>query len=95
MPFQFYGNLISQASRRVAGGILTTGLGLIGFGLLILLLPALFAMLAALFFFVTGAGACITAFKVFTAQRRIDKEFRSESDEQRQNVRIRFEQHYD
>ncbi|MBN2018595.1 MAG: hypothetical protein JW749_00025 [Sedimentisphaerales bacterium] len=92
MAFQFYSNLISQASRRLAGGLLTTGLGLIGFGLLILLLPAFFVMLAAIFFFVVGIGTCVTAFKIFLAQRRIDKTMSDGSDEYRKNVRIRIEQ---
>jgi hypothetical protein len=92
MPFRFYSSILSQASRRLAGGILTTGLALIGFGLLIYLLPKLFATLAAIFFFITGAGACITAFKIFTAQRRIDKEINEPPNEYRRNVRIKIEQ---
>jgi len=94
MSFQFYTNIISQASRRLAGGILTTGLGLIGFGLLIYLLPRVFATLAAFVFFITGAGACITAFKIFAAQRRLDKEFHEEPPEHRENVRIRINGNY-
>ena len=84
--------MLSQASRRLAGGILTTGLALIGFGLLIYLLPRVFATIAALFFFIIGAGACITAFKIFTAQRRIDKEMNTEPDDYRKNVRIKIDQ---
>ena len=95
MPFSFYSNIISQTSRRIAGGILTTGLALIGFGLLIYLLPRVFATLAALFFFITGAGACITALKIFATQRQIDKEINNESNEYRKNVQIRVEEHYD
>lgn len=93
MPFRFYSNVISQASRRLAGGILTGGLALIGFGLLIFLLPMVFVTIAALFFFITGAGACITALKIFIAQRRIDKQINEHpDDEYRNNVRIRIEQ---
>ena len=95
MSFQFYSNIISQASRRLAGGILTAGLALIGFGLLIYLLPRVFATLAALFFFITGGGACITALKIFAAQRHIDKEINNESNEYRKNVQIHVEEHYD
>ena len=72
MSFQFYSNLISQASRRVAVGTFITGLGLIGFGILILLLPEFFAILSAFVFFIAGIGTCVTAFKIFAAQRRID-----------------------
>ena len=93
MSFQFYSNIISQASRRLAGGILAAGIGLIGFGLLIFLLPVLFATLAAAVFFVAGIGTCITAIKMFFAQHHIEKEINRESDEYRENVRIRIEEH--
>lgn len=93
MSFRFYSNIISQTSRRLAGGILATGLALISFGLLIYLLPMVFATLAALFFFIIGGGACITAFKIFAAQHHIDKEMNSESTEYRENVRIKIEHH--
>ena len=89
MSFQFYSNVISQASRRLAGGIFTTGLMLIGFGLLIYLMPKFFATLAAIVFFITGIGTCITALKIFAAQHRMNKNFDNESDEYRENVRIR------
>jgi uncharacterized membrane protein len=93
MSFQFYSNVISQASRRIAGGILATGLMLIGFGLLIYLMPKLFATIAAIIFFVAGIGTCITALKIFMAQRQIDKGTNNESTEYRKNVRIRIEEH--
>ncbi|MGD1043180.1 MAG: hypothetical protein ABR913_09000 [Sedimentisphaerales bacterium] len=93
MSFQFYSNVISQASRRIAGGIFATGLMLIGFGLLIYLYPKFFATLAAIVFFITGIGTCITAIKIFMAQRQIDKGTNNESDEYRKNVRIRIEEH--
>jgi hypothetical protein len=91
VPFSFYSNVISQASRRLAGGMLATGLALISFGLLIYLLPRFFATLAALVFFVAGIGTCITAFKIFAAQHHIDKEIKNESNEYRENVRIKIE----
>ena len=93
MPFQFYSNIISQASRKIASGIFTTGLMLIGFGLLIYLYPKFFATLAAMVFFAVGLGTCITALKIFIAQRQIDKGTNNESDEYRKNVRIRIEEH--
>lgn len=94
MPFRFYSNIISQASRRLAGGIFAAGLALISFGLLIYLLPRFFATLAAMIFFITGAGTCITAIKIFWANRRsINHE--TDNEEYRKNVRIRLEDHYD
>ena len=95
MSFQFYSNVISQASRRIAGGIFATGLMLIGFGLLIYLMPKFFATLAAIVFFIAGIGTCITALKIFAAQHRINKETNNESDEYRKNVRIHTEERYD
>ena len=56
MSFRFYTNLISQASRTVAAGVFITGTLLIGFGFMIYLLPRFFATLAAIVFFVAGAG---------------------------------------
>ena len=93
MSFQFYSNVISQASRRIAGGIFATGLMLIGFGLLIYLYPKFFATLAAMVFFVTGLGTCLTALKIFAAQHRMNRNINNESNEYRENVRIRIEDH--
>jgi hypothetical protein len=93
MSFQFYSNVISQASRKIAGGIFATGLMLIGFGLLIYLYPKFFATLAAMVFFAVGLGTCLTALKIFAAQHRIDKNINKESNEYRENVRIRIEDH--
>ena len=94
MPFKFYSNMVSQASKRVASGIFATGLGLIAFGVLIFLLPVLFAAIAAIFFCVMGLGACLTALKIYIAQRAIDKQMHQdddESDDYRKNVRIKID----
>ena len=86
--------MISQASKRIAGGILATGLSLIAFGVLIFLLPVLFAAIAAIIFCVIGIGACGTAVKIYIAQRAIDKDMHredDESDDHRRNVKIKIE----
>ncbi len=88
MPFRFYTNVLSQASRTMASGILVVGLLLIGFGTLILALPELFALLAAAVFFVAGLGCAITAAKILWAQRRIDRLGTDGLDAYRKNVRI-------
>ena len=73
MSFRFYANVISRASRAVAAGVFITGLVLIGFGFLIYLLPRFFAMLAAVVFFVVGAGCLTTGVKIFLAQKKLDQ----------------------
>lgn len=93
--FRFYTNAISQATRKMATGIFIVGLLLIGFGVLILALPELFAMLAALIFFIAGAGFAGTAIKIYLAQRKADKLTSDGSNDYRENVRIHIEDHYD
>ena len=68
---------------------------LVGFGILILALPALFAMLAAAVFFIVGAGCVGTAVKIFLAQRQINKINSDDSQGYRENVRIHIEDDYD
>ncbi|MCJ7778031.1 MAG: hypothetical protein MUP16_06950 [Sedimentisphaerales bacterium] len=95
MSFRFYTNAISQATRKAATGIFVVGLLLIGFGILILALPELFAMLAALVFFIVGIGCGVTAIKIFLAQRQLNKINSDDSQGYRENVRIHIEEHYD
>ncbi len=95
MSFRFYTNMVSQASRTIAAGIFTMGLVLIGFGFMIYLLPKLFATLAAVVFFVAGAGCAVTAIKIFWAQRELDKMNSNGSEEYRENVQIHTDSRYD
>jgi hypothetical protein len=95
MPFRFYTSILSQASRSVASGIMVVGLLLIGFGVIIVALPELFAYLAAMVFFVAGIGCAATALKIFWAQRRIDRLHADDLDVYRKNVRIHTGEHYD
>jgi len=95
MPFRFYTSMLSQASRSVASGIMVVGLLLIGFGVIIIALPELFAYLAAMVFFVAGVGCAATAFKIFWAQRRIDRFNTDDLDVYRKNVRIHTGEHYE
>lgn len=71
------------------------GLLLIGFGILILALPELFALLAAGVFFIVGAGCGVTAIKIFLAQRQLNKINSDDSQGYRENVQIHIEEHYD
>jgi len=93
--FRFYTSAISQASKRVAAGIFTVGLLLIGFGVIILALPEVFAFLAAAVFFVGGLGCGVTAVKIFLAQRRLDKLASDDSEAYRKNVQIHIEEDFD
>lgn len=88
MPFRFYSNMLSQASRTLAASVLVAGLLLIGFGMLIMALPELFAFLAAAVFFLAGVVCAITALKIFWAQHRLDKHMSHDSDAYRENVVI-------
>jgi uncharacterized membrane protein len=99
MNFHFYTNAISQASRKVASGIFIVGLVLVGFGVIILALPAIFAFLAAAVFFIAGLGCAITAVKIFLAQRKMNKinndNIGDDSQSYRKNVQIHIEENYD
>ena len=86
---------MSEASRAVAGGMLLTGLGLIGFGVVIVALPEVFAYLAGAVFFVAGMGCAITAGKIYLAQRRLEKSRRNSETSYRENVQIHIEDHHD
>ena len=94
MSFRFYTNMLSQASRNVAAGIFIIGLVLAGFGFMIYLLPKLFATLAAMIFFVAGAGCAITSVRIFLAQRKLDN-LMDKSRDYRKNVRIHTDDHFD
>ena len=96
MNFRFYSNAISNASRSFAAGAIITGLLLIGFGVIIIALPEIFAFLAAVVFFIAGIGCGATGIKIFLAMRRLNKSnFENDSDGYRKNVRISHDQHFD
>jgi hypothetical protein len=95
MSFRFWTNAVSEASRRVAAVIFIVGLLLIGFVVVILALPEIFAFLAAAVFFVAGAGCGVTAIKIFLAQRELNKLNTDDSQGYRENVHIHTEEHYD
>ena len=95
MSFRFYTNAIAQASRSIAAEIFIVGLLLVGFGIIIIALPELFAMLAAIIFFVAGIGCTVTAVKIFFSFRKINKFNSDDSQSYRKNVEIHTEDHYD
>lgn len=93
MAFRFYRNVICQASRNIAAAIFVVGLLLIGFGVVILAAPAIFAFLAAMIFFIAGIGCAVTAAKIFWAQRQFGKLNHDDSQAYRRNVKIHIEEH--
>ena len=93
MSFRFYTNMLSQASRNFAAGLFITGLLLIGFGFLVYILRDLFAVLAAIVFFVTGLGCGITAVKIFWTLHKMEKAAGDDTEPYRKNVQIHIEHH--
>jgi hypothetical protein len=94
MSFQLYTNLISQASRAFAQWLFIIGLMLVGFGLLVYWLRDIFAFIAAGVFVFAGFGCAVTAIKIYFSQRHMDK-MSARGNDGRENVRIRFEEHYE
>jgi hypothetical protein len=96
MQFRFHTNILSRASRTAAATIMVIGLLLIGFAMLIMALPELFAFLAAAVFFIAGVACGIVAIKIFLVQRRLDRLHAHEDlDVHRENVRIRTPDRHD
>lgn len=93
MVFRYYSNVVSQASRAMASGILVAGMLLVGFGVLIAALPEVFAYLVAALFIVVGVGCGATAVKILWSQHRIDKAQGQEPF--RRNVHVRHTQMFD
>ncbi len=83
--FRFHSNQISQATGAIAKTVFIVGLLLVGFGVLILKFPEVFATLAAFVFFFAGAGTVSYAIKLFIASRKLSKH---EHEAFRDNVRI-------
>ena len=95
MAFRFYGNAVSKATRGIATSILVVGLLLVGFGMLILTMPEVFAFLAACIFFIAGSGCAVTAIKIYLVQRHMDRDNPPESSVYRSNVRIHSHSGFD
>ena len=94
--FRAYSNHFSQATKGIAGWILTVGIALICFGILIIALPELFAFIAAGFFFLAGASVIGYAARLILMARRMDKSVDNPEDARRENVRIhQTEEHFE
>ena len=95
MFFRVTNNFMSQASRSVATSILVVGLLLLGFGMLILAMPEVFAFLAALVFFILGLGCAITAVKILWTLHSVNRHCDVDEPVIRKNVRIHTRQFSD
>ena len=73
MSFNIFSNMVSLASRKIAGWLLFVGLVLAGFGILIIAYPNFFATMAAIFFFIAGGGLILAAMKIYIASYRFKK----------------------
>jgi hypothetical protein len=85
--FRIYSNTFSQATKGAAVFVFIIGLLLIGFGVVIIAFPEIFAFLAAMIFFIAGIGCAGTALKIFLASRRM-RNNDTPPNEYRDNVRI-------
>jgi len=86
--FRSYSNHFSQATKGIAGWILTVGIALICFGALIIALPALFAFIAAGFFFLAGLSVISYAIRLILMARRMEKSVDNPDEARRENVKI-------
>ncbi len=86
--FFFSGPFARQTAGNLAKGSLMTGLLLIGFGMLVFILRDLFALLAAVVFFIAGFSAIGYAVRMFIVSYRLRK---TENPPYRDNVEIHID----
>ena len=95
MVFRYYSNFVSHASKSFAIGTFIIALLLIGFGVVILAFPEVFAFLAAFLFFVMGIGCVGTAIKIYMMHRRLGGMDSNDLNSYRKNVRIRNDEYFE
>lgn len=71
MFFGYSSKDISKATNTIAAGIFIVGMVLIGFGVLIIALPELFALLAAAVFFIIGLSVIGYAIRLFVTIKKM------------------------
>ena len=92
---KMYSNMLGLASTKMAKGAFVTGLLLIGFGVLILAMPELFAMLAAIVFFIMGLGSISVAVKILLAKKKMSKFAEDVNSAYRENVNIHIDTEFE
>lgn len=89
MVFRIHSSQLSEATKSIAGWIFTAGLLLLGFGVLIIALPAVFIFIAAGIFFLAGLSVIGYAARLFIAAGRMGKDLNDNSrNAYRENVKI-------
>ena len=84
----FNGNPFRQATQGLAKASLITGLLLIGFGLLLIILKEVFIFIAAAIFFMAGFSAIGYAVRLFILQWKMKKQ----NTPYRKGVEVHFEE---
>jgi hypothetical protein len=85
--FKFSSNPLTQATAGAAAAVFVIGMLLLGFALLIYALSDLFAILAALFFVLTGVSTIGFSIKLLIASKKINDMTKGQ-DDYRENVQI-------
>ena len=93
--FKMYSNMLGLASTKMAKGAFVTGLLLIGFGILIIALPELFALLAAIVFFIAGLSSISVAVKILLAKKKMNKFAENVNNAYRENVNIHIDTEFE
>lgn len=93
--FKMYSNMLGLASTKMAKGAFVTGLLLIGFGILIIALPELFAMLAAIVFFIAGLSSISVAVKILLAKKKMNQFAENVNNAYRENVNIHIDSEFE
>ncbi len=93
--FKMYSNMLGLASTKMAKGAFVTGLLLIGFGVLILKFPPVFAMLAAIVFFIAGLSSISVAIKILLAKKKMNRFAENVNNAYRENVNIHIDSEFE
>jgi len=90
-----YSNMLGLASTKMAKGAFITGLLLIGFGVLIIAMPELFALLAAIVFFIAGLSSISVGIKILLAKRKMKNFAENINSAYRENVNVHIDSEFE
>jgi len=95
MRFSFHSNQFSKATRGIAASIFIVGMLLIGFGVLIIALPELFALLAGGIFFLIGFSVIGYSIKLFFILKKMQQKPHDPDDAYRNNVTVHRDSNFE